>query len=60
MVLSGVHKYLKAFGFPIEDFGNDGGDGFLSVSIRNLYNGRGHALSFPIEGQRGKSKNMDA
>jgi hypothetical protein len=42
------------------DFGNDGGDGFLSVSIRNLYNGRGHALSFPIEGQRGKSKNMDA
>ncbi|MFY9302458.1 MAG: hypothetical protein WAO75_03995, partial [Atribacterales bacterium] len=33
---------------------------FLSGSIRNPNNGRGHALSFPIEGQKGKSKNMDS
>jgi len=29
---------IKAFGFPIKDFGNDGkGTSFLNVSIRNLY-----------------------
>jgi len=33
---------------------------FLSGSIRNPNNGRGHALSFPIEGQKGKSKNVDS
>ena len=35
-------KKKKKHGFPIKDFGNDGGGSFLSVSIRNLYNGRGH------------------
>ena len=29
---------------------------FLSGSIRNPNNGRGHALSFPIEGQKEKAK----
>ena len=29
-------------GFPIKNFGNDGGDGFLSGSTRNLNNGRRH------------------
>ena len=29
-------------GFPIKDFGNDGGGGFLNVYMRNLNNGRGH------------------
>jgi len=48
------------------NFGNDGKRecifylSFLSGSIRNPNNGRGHALSFPIEGQKGKSKNVDS
>ena len=29
-------------GFPIKNFGNDGGDGFLNGSTRNLNNGRRH------------------
>ena len=44
------------------NFGNDGKRecifylSFLSGSIRNPNNGRGHALSFPIEGQKEKEK----
>ena len=32
---------------------------FLSGSIRNPNNGRGHALSFPIEGQKEKEKEKE-
>ena len=44
--------FLKVFGFPIKDFGNDGWCGCLNGSTRALNNGRGHALSFPMEGQK--------
>ena len=35
-------KEKQKRGFPIKTFGNDGGDGFLNGSTRNLNNGRRH------------------
>jgi hypothetical protein len=52
--------FLKVFRFPIKDVRHDGRGGFLSVSTRALNNGRGHALSFPMEGTKRKNKNMDS
>ena len=33
----GSTEYLKAFGFPIKDFRNDGGASLLNGSTRSLY-----------------------
>jgi len=41
MVFKNQRKSKKR-GFPIKTFGNDGGEGFLNGSTRNLNNGRRH------------------
>jgi len=47
---AGVHGIEKSkkkkFGFPIKDFGNDGGGVFLNVDTRNLNNGRRHPYDY--------------
>jgi hypothetical protein len=40
-------QYLKAFGFPIKDFGNDGGASLLNGSTRSLQCLK--AFGFPIK-----------
>jgi len=54
-VLKNQRKKQKR-GFPIKDFGNDGGGSFLNGSIRNLNYLRARISGFPPKFQRRRGK----